>query len=318
MLGRWRGMRDGGVLGINARNRNYVMRLNPRARFPLVDDKLKTKQLALDAGLSVPELYGVVRFQGELIHLDRLLTDRASFVIKPAHGSGGDGVLVIDSRRSGLFVKPDGRVLSLDDIEYFVSNILSGVHSLGGIPDAAMIEYRVRPTRMFDAISYRGVPDIRLLIYLGIPAMAMIRLPTRGSDGKANLHQGAVGVGIDLATGRTTEGVLGNRIIDQHPDFHSPLRGYTIPDWERLLAIGTECADMTGLGYCGVDLVLDETHGPMMLEINARPGLAIQIANAKGLERRFAYIRALQPLPNGVAERVRLARALDAEQGEAA
>ncbi len=314
MFGRWQGLKQAGVLGINARNRNYVMRLNPRARFPLVDDKLKTKQLALEAGLSVPELYGVVRFQGELIHLDRLLSERSSFVIKPAHGSGGDGVLVIDSRRSGLFVKPDGRVLSLDDIEYFVSNILSGVHSLGGIPDAAMIEYRVRSTAMFDAISYRGVPDIRLLIYRGIPAMAMIRLPTRASDGKANLHQGAVGVGIELATGRTTGGVLANRIIEQHPDFGSALRGYEIPDWERLLVIGAECADMTGLGYCGVDLVLDETQGPMMLEINARPGLAIQIANGNGLERRFEQIRSLEPLPTDVEARVRLARALDAEQ----
>ena len=313
MLGRWRALREGGVLGINARNRDYVMRLNPRSRYPLVDDKLKTKQLALDAGLSVPELNGTVRFQGELTRLDRLLSERTAFVIKPAHGSGGDGVLVIDSRRSGLFVKPDGRVLSLDDIEYFVSNLLSGVHSLGGIPDTAMIEYRVRSTRMFDAISYRGVPDIRLLIYRGIPAMAMIRLPTRASDGKANLHQGAVGVGIQLATGRTTGGVLVNRIIEQHPDFGSPLRGYDIPGWERLLIIGAECADMTGLGYCGVDLVLDETHGPMMLEINARPGLAIQIANSQGLERRFEQIRSLEPLPTGVEERVRLARALDAE-----
>jgi alpha-L-glutamate ligase-like protein len=309
-IGRWRALNRGGVLGINARNRRYVMRWNPRSKYPLVDDKLTTKRLALEAGLAVPELYGAVRFQGELIHLDRLLEGLESFVIKPAHGSGGDGVLVITDRRRRLFIKGDGRALTLRDIEYFVSNILSGVHSLGGIPDAAMIEYRVRPSRLFDAISYRGVPDIRLLIFRGIPAMAMVRLPTRASDGKANLHQGAVGVGIDLATGITSYGVVRDQVIGEHPDFGTLLTGHAIPDWEALLAIGARCADLTGLGYCGVDLVLDDARGPMMLEVNARPGLAIQIANQCGLERRLRQIEAMRELPTDVDERVALAREL--------
>lgn len=310
-LGRWRALHRNGVLGINARNRRYVMRWNPRSKYPLVDDKLTTKRLALEAGLAVPELYGAVRFQGELIHLDRVLAAPESFVIKPAHGSGGDGVLVVTDRRRGLFIKGDGRALTLRDIEYFVSNILSGVHSLGGIPDVAMVEYRVRPSRLFDAISYRGVPDIRLLIFRGIPAMAMVRLPTRASDGKANLHQGAVGVGIALATGVTGHGVVRDQVVDEHPDFGTPLVGHAIPDWEALLAIGARCADLAGLGYCGVDLVLDEDRGPMMLEINARPGLAIQIANHCGLEQRLKVIEAMRELPTDIGERIALARELD-------
>lgn len=310
-LGRWRALRRGGVLGINARNRHYVMRYNPRSKYPLVDDKLTTKRLALEAGLAVPELYGAVRFQGELIHLDRLLAAPDSFVIKPAHGSGGDGVLVITDRRRGLFLTGDGRAMTLRDIEYFVANILSGVHSLGGIPDVAMIEYRVRPSRLFDALSYRGVPDIRLLIFRGIPVMAMVRLPTRASDAKANLHQGAVGVGIDLASGVTGHGVVRDQVTEEHPDFGTPLAGHAVPDWETLLAIGARCADLTGLGYCGVDLVLDEDRGPMMLEVNARPGLAIQIANQCGLERRLGAIEAMRELPTAIDARVDLARALD-------
>ncbi len=318
VLTRWWGLARGGVLGINARNRRYVMRYNPRSKYPLVDDKLTTKRLALDAGLAVPELYGAVRFQGELIHLDRLLDGLESFVIKPAHGSGGDGVLVITDRRRGLFIKGDGRALMLRDIEYFVSNILSGVHSLGGIPDAAMIEYRVRPSRLFDTISYRGVPDIRLLLFRGIPTMAMVRLPTRASDGKANLHQGAVGVGIALATGITTHGVARDQVIDEHPDFGTPLTGHAIPDWEALLAVGARCADLAGLGYCGVDLVLDEARGPMMLEVNARPGLAIQIANQCGLQQRLKAVEAMHALPADIGERIALARELDGAGGPAA
>jgi predicted ATP-grasp superfamily ATP-dependent carboligase len=122
-FGRWSALRAAGVLGINARNRRYVMRYNPRSKYPLVDDKLTTKRLALEAGLAVPELYGAVRYQGELIHLDRLLKGLDSFVIKPAHGSGGDGVLVVTDRRRGLFIKGDGRALTLRDMEYFVSNV---------------------------------------------------------------------------------------------------------------------------------------------------------------------------------------------------
>ena len=311
LLTRWSGLLRGGVLGINARNRSYVMRYNPRSKYPLVDDKLTTKRLALAAGLAVPELYGAVRFQGELIHLDRLLDPYESFVIKPAHGSGGDGVLVVTDRRRGLFIKGDGSALTLRDIEYFVSNILAGVHSLGGIPDAAMIEYRVRPSRLFDALSYRGVPDIRLLIFRGIPTMAMVRLPTRSSDGKANLHQGAVGVGIALATGVTGHGVVRDSVIGEHPDFGTALAGHAIPDWEALLAVGARCADLTGLGYCGVDLVLDDERGPMMLEVNARPGLAIQIANQCGLMHRLQAIEAMQSPPTDIRERIALARELD-------
>jgi len=309
-LGRWSALKRAGVLGINARNRRYVMRYNPRCKYPLVDDKLTTKRLAMEAGLAVPELYGAVRYQGELTHLDRLLEGLDSFVIKPAHGSGGDGVLVVTDRRRDLFIKGDGRALTLRDLEYFVSNVLSGAHSLGGVPDAAMIEYRVQPSRLFDAISYRGVPDVRLLIFRGIPAMAMVRLPTRASDGKANLHQGAVGVGIALATGVTGRGVLHDQLVDEHPDFGTNLSGKAIPEWDELLRIGARCADLTGLNYCGVDLVLDEQRGPMMLEVNARPGLAIQIANQCGLTRRLGRIEEVATLPTNIAERVTLGLAL--------
>ena len=49
------------------------------------------------------------------------------------------------------------------------------------------------------------------------------------------------------------------------------------------------------MGYLGVDIVLDRKQGPMLLEANARPGLAIQIANGQGLIPRFEAVdRALE------------------------
>ena len=307
MIGTWLALRKQGILGINARNRAYIMRQNPRRRYPLVDDKLKTKHLAIEAGIAVPKLYGVMKTEHDLAGLGALLKPYSEFVIKPARGSGGAGVLVIDGRRKDVFVKPDGRGLPLGEIEYHASNILSGIYSLGGVPDNAMIEYRVRVDPIFDPVSYQGVPDIRLLVYRGMPAMAMVRLPTRQSDGKANLHQGAVGVGVEIATGLTTDGVWHNRTVSEHPDYGVPLAGLQIPNWPRLLELGARCFELTGLGYLGVDIVLDRTHGPLLLELNARPGLGIQIANRSGLKTRLDAIDKVESLPSTPEARVHLA-----------
>src|SRR5699024_5358464 len=129
--------------------------------------------------------------------------------------------------------------------------------SLGGLPDSAILEYRVRPSEIFDDISYSGVPDIRTIVFRGIPVASMVRLPTRMSDGKANLHQGAIGAGIDLLTGKTLEGVWFNRILSRHPDTAKPVNGVTIPGWQQLLELSARSYDLTQLGYLGVDVVLD-------------------------------------------------------------
>ena len=47
---------------------------------------------------------------------------------------------------------------------------------------------------------------------------------------------------------------------------------------------------MTGLGYLRVDMVIDNDRGPLILEMNARPGLSIQIANCTGLSNRVRRI----------------------------
>jgi glutathione synthase/RimK-type ligase-like ATP-grasp enzyme len=61
------------------------------------------------------------------------------------------------------------------------------------------------------------------------------------------------------------------------------LLGLRVPHWQKVLDMSRRVADAVGLGYIGVDIVVDEAHGPMLLETNARPGLAIQIANHQGL-----------------------------------
>lgn len=303
-----RRLRQIGLVGINQRNAEYVLRYNKRRFYPRVDDKLLTKKLAIEHGLPVPELYAVVSEEHEIEEVHAKLAERDSFVVKPAHGSGGDGILVIIGRRGSKYRRASGNLMSEEDFNHHISNALSGLFSLGGQPDKVLIEYCVQFDPIFDHVSYRGVPDIRIITFLGYPVMAMIRLPTRQSDGKANLHQGAIGVGIDIPTGKTCRGVWGNEPVKEHPDTEHSIIGMEIPHWDDLLLIAANASAMSGLGYVGVDIVLDKTRGPMILELNARPGLAIQIANGNGLQHRLAAVEALEKFADTPAERVAFAR----------
>ena len=299
-----------GVLGINRRNGTYIRHWNPRRLFPRVDDKLWTKRLALAAGMPVPELYGVIETQHDIRKLAEIVADQDQFVVKPAHGSGGNGVLVITGRRGDRFAKSSGALVEEGELAHHISNMLSGLYSLGGQRDRVLVEHYVHCDPELARISYLGVPDIRLIVFKGFPVMAMIRLPTRLSDGRANLHQGAVGVGIDMATGTTVGGVMGDRRVEEHPDTGYRLQGLEMPAWGRILEMAARCFELTELGYLGVDIVVDRTLGPLILELNARPGLAIQIANRSGLDHRLRKIDEVATEDMPVVERLAICRRL--------
>ena len=283
-------LRQLGIVGMNRRNVEFIARNNDRRFYPMVDNKLKTKLAAAEWGIDVPELYAEISYQYQARRLEQFIGDHEQFVIKPAQGSGGKGILVIVGRQGQRFIKPNGSELSLRGLKRHVSNILSGLYSLGGRLDVAMVEELVNFDNHFANYSYEGVPDIRVIVYKGYPVMAMLRCSTRESDGKANLHQGAVGVGIDIATGNSLYAVQHNREVTYHPDTGHSFKGLVIPQWQKMLKLAAGCYEMTGLGYLGADIVLDSERGPLILEINARPGLAIQIANRLGLRKRLSEI----------------------------
>jgi alpha-L-glutamate ligase-like protein len=304
-------LKAAGVLGLNERNADFIMRFNPRRFYPRVDDKALTKELATAAGMAVPELYGMITNQGEVRSFASIVGERDSFVVKPAQGSGGDGILVVTGRsrrKRDSFRLASGVLISTSEIFHHISNIVSGQYSLSGNPDKALIEYCVQFDPIFAEVSYQGVPDIRVIVYRGYPTMAMVRLPTRTSDGKANLHQGAVGAGIDMSSGETLTGVLQNDVVDEHPDTGALVAGLRIPHWDFILESAARCYEVTDLGYLGVDMVIDRDLGPLILEMNARPGLNIQIANRTGLATRIAHIDKIFKEDDAPDKRARLAR----------
>lgn len=288
ILDGFRRFREFGVLGMNFRNAGYIMAYNARSAFPLVDDKVQTKRLAEKFGIPIPELYYVVENHGSIAGLPGVLEHLGEFVVKPARGSGGSGIILIKGRTEEGFVTQSGKIMSIEDFNYHIASILSGIFSLEGGEDAAIIEALIHPDPVFNSVTYReGVPDVRIIVYKGVPVMAMVRLPTEASDGKANLHRGAIGAGIDLGSGITLNAVHKSRIVNTHPDTENPVSGIHLPHWDKLLMMASEAMEMTGLGYLGADFVLDRDKGPVLLELNARPGLAIQMANQSGLRIRL-------------------------------
>lgn len=301
-------LRQAGIIGMNQRNFGLIARYNPRHLYPLVDNKLKTKMLAQQAGVTVPKLLGTLQYQHEVKQLQPLLDQHDQFVIKPVTGSGGKGILAIIKRDAGLYIKSSGDAMQFSDIARHVSNILSGLHSLGGKPDTVMIESLIQLDPVFEEYSYQGIPDIRIIVFQGFPVMAMLRLTTQASDGRANLHQGGIGVGIDMATGQALHAIQFGQPISFHPDTHKTFAELTVPHWDKLLQLAAACYEMTGLGYLGADLVLDKHHGPMIIELNARPGLSIQIANRAGLATRVEFVEQLENNALSPEERIALSK----------
>ncbi|GAL25426.1 alpha-L-glutamate ligase family protein [Vibrio variabilis] len=102
-------LRERGIMGMNQRNHGYIGKYNDRSKYPLVDDKLKTKIIAEKAGATTPALIGVVSNQAEAKRIHNMVKDWPGFVIKPAQGSGGKGILVVVSHKDGVYTKPSGQ-----------------------------------------------------------------------------------------------------------------------------------------------------------------------------------------------------------------
>lgn len=298
------------ILGLNARFQLYSYPSNSRRGRKVAGSKLLTKKILHKAEIPIPEIYAKFTTQEDIYNFDwTKLPER--FAFKPSRGLGGEGIVVVRKRASGVnpvWITTQRTRVNVEDLKLHGLDILEGAYSAGNVPDNAFIEEFVGRNKVFRRYAYRGTPDIRVIVYNKVPVMAMLRLPTRESGGRANIHQGALGVGVDIATGVTTHAVWHGNLIRFKPGSKRKLHGIKIPYWNRILEIATLCPEPIGLGYLGVDVVLHPEKGPMVLEVNAEPGLEIQLANVAGLRRRLDRVEGLRV--ESAQQGVQIAKAL--------
>ncbi|HUV42456.1 MAG TPA: sugar-transfer associated ATP-grasp domain-containing protein [Patescibacteria group bacterium] len=301
------------LLGKNARNQVYL-RFNKKRGRKIADSKLLTKKILSRHNLPHPKLYAVFETIEDLNNFqwEKL---PGNFVVKPSRGLGGDGILVIKKKGkwAGEWYLMGDEKIDISQIRQHILDIFAGRFSLHNLPDKAFVEERVKIHPIFKRYTYRGTPDIRIIVFNKVPVMAMLRLPTPESRGKANLHQGAIGVGIDLATGITTYGFYNGRRVKLIPGTKKKINGLKLPFWEETLILAVKIQEVVSqLGFFGVDIILDKEKGPMILELNARPGLDIQNANLAPLRGRLARVEGLTV--DGAEKGVKIAQDLFAER----
>lgn len=280
------------ILGMNARNFLYIRKYNPGSAKKRADNKLSAKRMLIRNEIpttalvtAFPDRESVRSFSWDL--------PENGFVLKPARGYGGEGIVVFKNWRNGIGETISGTSYDIKALESHILDIFEGVYSLQALPDAAYVEERVIVHPFFRKIVPIGLPDIRIIVFNKVPIMAMLRLPTEESKGKANLHLGAVGVGIDMKTGITTHAIYRNKHVSFIPGTKTKIRGIKIPLWDEMLLLAVKTQDVSRLGYTGVDVVLDANKGPLVLEINSRPGLAIQNANLASMRSRLERVENL-------------------------
>src|SRR3989344_3123909 len=281
-----------GVLGLNARNLLYIKPFNPRKAIALADDKMKTKAFLAARGVPTAKVFARIETRRQLRQFDfNQLPDQC--VLKPNHGFGGEGIIILKGRKNGVFLRQGKYPITHAELIQHIEDILDGKFSLGGRRDEAFFEQILIPHSCFAPFRPAGLPDIRVVVFNLVPVMAMLRIPTMKSGGKANLHLGGLGIGIDIAKGVTTYAAQYNRGIDVLPHGGSP-SGIQIPFWDELLLACARMQYITNIGYLACDLTIDERMGPVLLEVNARAGLSVQIANRAPLRARLKRVEGLQ------------------------
>lgn len=300
------------ILGLNARSQEFL-KYNGNAATRVADSKLVSARTMRVAGIPTPEVYAKFREPADIFKFDWGKLPGA-FALKPNRGYGGEGIIVVKKKdREGRgWITTQRNLVTPEDLKLQVLDILEGAYSLGSVPDTAFIQEYVGRHEAFRKFAYRGTPDIRVIVFNKVPVMAMLRLPTKDSGGRANLHQGALGVGVDIATGITTRAIWYGELITEKPGTSRKLHGIKIPHWTSVLLTAVNAQLASGLGYAGVDIVLHPEKGPMVLELNARPGLQIQLANMAGLRKRLDRVEDLEV--RDADHGVKIAKALFAER----
>jgi alpha-L-glutamate ligase-like protein len=288
-------MKASAILGKNARSMLFSYPYNKPKGKNIASSKIRSKRILKKEEIPVPDIYAKFTKPHDILRFDWESLP-SSFALKPNKGLGGEGIIIAKkkTKEGKAWITTQKKRVTVEDLKLHTMDILEGAYSIRNVPDMAFIEEFVGRHKAFRKYAYRGTPDIRVIVFNKVPVMAMLRLPTKESGGRANLHQGAIAVGVDIATGITTRAYWHGEYIVHKPGTKRKLHGIKIPKWSRILKIAVRCQEVTELGYMGADIVLHPEKGPLVLELNYMPGLQIQLANSSGLKKRLERVEDLR------------------------
>lgn len=95
-----------------------------------------------------------------------------------------------------------------------------------------------------------------------------------------NFHSGGMAAGVDLETGElvTNAADMDGNVYEVHPATGTKIKGFRIPYFaEALEMVKKACEDSGVTGFLGWDIAIAED-GPMLIEINLRPGVVLLTA----------------------------------------
>lgn len=274
------------ILWQNARNLNYIKWYNDSIAKKLADSKLKTKEFLSEKWISVAETLMVIEKHGD-IREDSLSHLDLPFVVKPNSWYGWKGIIVFDKKDIDWnYISNWWKIYSKKMLKSHFSDIIDWFFSLSWYRDSIIIEKKILLDHQIELLWKFWLPDIRVLVFNKVPVMAMLRVPTLQSWWKANLHAWACWVWIDIWTGKLTYITKSSKIIKSIPDIWD-IRWIKIPKWEEILTLAVKVQFITNIWYVWCDIVLDDKKWPILLEMNIRPWLEVQVANMSPLKDRL-------------------------------
>jgi len=268
-------------MGLNAREK-YIRKYNNIQAFKLANDKIYAREILDQYDIPVPNLLYMIEKRKDIYNFNWEKLPK-EFVIKPSQGSQGKGILILKHYKDNVYQRVDRTFITRDEIIRHLNHIIDGIYSLEKSFDTVVIEEKIKAHPCFEILDCYGLPDIRVIVVNMIPLMVMLRVPNKVSRGKANIHQGGMAFGIDLKEGRIIHGISGNKILT----LTSKIRDFVIPDFDKILEYAIRAQEASRIGYLGVDITIDQDRGPLVIEVNAKPGLEIQNANLAPLKYRL-------------------------------
>lgn len=268
-------------LGMNLRNQKYIDWDKSRTDF--TNSKLKTKLFLSARQIKVPKLHAIIKNHKDLQNFD-FANLPAKTVIKPNKGSQGKGIIPFQKKVNGDLISVSNKTYKSEVLHKHIQEILDGKYSMGFLPDVAFFEEKIDTHKALREYAPIGLPDIRIIVYKGFPVLAMLRMPNEKSGGKANLNAGAWGLGIDIVSGKVKTCYQDGQLQKNNPYFN-----FQVPFYSEALQMAVKIAEITNISFFGCDIAISK-NGPVLIELNSKPGLKIQYVNNIGLKYRLEKI----------------------------